>query len=113
MPFAVRLSSDAVRDLEDICDYAAQVDGRSRAQQVLTRIEDAVAALSEFPDRGSFPDELLEFGIRRYREVFFKPWRIVYRVGDDSVFVLLIADGRRDMRTMLLRRLLRADAPAP
>ena len=113
MPFAVRLTNDAVRDLEDVCDYVARVDGRSRAQYVLTRIEEAVAALSEFPERGSFPDELLEFGIRRYREVFFKPYRIVYRVEEDSVFVLLIADGRRDMRTLLLRRLLRADASAP
>ncbi len=113
MPFAVRLSHDAVRDLEDICDYVARADGRSRAQHVLTRIEEAVAALSEFPDRGSFPRELLDFGIRQYREVLFKPYRVVYRVVDDRVHVLLIADGRRNMRTLLLRRLLRADASAP
>lgn len=113
MPFAVRLSSDAVRDLEDICDYVARADGPGRAQYVLSRVEETVAALSEFPERGSFPDELLELGIRHYREVFFKPYRVVYRVREDSVFVLLIADGRRDMRTMLLRRLLRADASAP
>lgn len=113
MPSAVRLSNDAVRDLEDICDYVAQVDGRGRAQHVLTCIEEAVTALSEFPDRGSFPRELLDLGIRQYGEVFFRPYRIVYRVVDESVHVLLIADGRRNMRTLLLRRLLRADASAP
>ena len=41
-----------------------------------------------------------------YREVFFKPFRIIYRVSDAKVFVLLVADGRRDMRALLQRRLL-------
>lgn len=111
MPFVVHLSDDAVRDLEDICDYVAHLDGPHRAQHVLTRIEEAVASLWAFPERGRFPSELLELGIRRYREVFFKPYRIVYRVTGDGATVLLIADGRRDMRTLLLRRLLRGDVP--
>ena len=113
MAFAVRLSDDAVRDLEDICDTVAARDGSERAQHVLTRIEEAVEALTRFPARGSFPGELEELGIRRYREVFFKPYRIVYRAAADSVYVLLIADGRRDLRALLLRRLLRADASLP
>ncbi len=46
--------------------------------------------------------------MREYREVFFKPWRIIYRVVGGDVHVLVIADGRRDMRTLLERRLLQA-----
>jgi toxin ParE1/3/4 len=45
-------------------------------------------------------------GIRDYREVFFKPYRVIYRVMGDTVYVLLIVDGRRDMQTLLQRRLL-------
>ena len=111
MAFAVGLSDDAVQDLEDICDYVTGRDGPDRAQRVLTRIEEAVEALASFPARGGFPGELEELGIRQYREVFCKPYRIVYRVADDRVYVLLMADGRRDMRALLLRRLLHADAP--
>ena len=40
--------------------------------------------------------------------MFFKPYRIIYRVMGDGVYVLVIADGRRDMRALLQRRLLRA-----
>jgi len=47
-------------------------------------------------------------GIHEYREVFFKPYRIVYRVCADTVYIHLIADGRRDMQTLLERRLLLA-----
>jgi toxin ParE1/3/4 len=38
----------------------------------------------------------------------FKPWRVVYRVIGDRVVVYLIVDGRRDMQTVLARRLLGA-----
>ena len=41
----------------------------------------------------------------KYREIFFKPYRIIYRVMEDNVYVLVIADGRRDMQTLLQRRL--------
>ena len=46
--------------------------------------------------------------VSRYREIFFKPYRIIYRVMGDNVYVLVIADGRRDMQALLLRRLLQA-----
>jgi len=64
--------------------------------------------LSEFPERGAYPKELLALGVREYREIFFKPYRIIYRVLDKNVYVLLIADGRRDMQSLLQRRLLDA-----
>ncbi|MDE0103485.1 MAG: type II toxin-antitoxin system RelE/ParE family toxin [Bryobacterales bacterium] len=51
---------------------------------------------------------MLTIGIREYREVFVKPYRIIYRVTAETVYVLLIADGRRDMQSLLLRRLLQA-----
>ena len=107
MPFAVQLTDDAARDLEEIFDYFSRQDAPGRAEHVLERIEKAFQALSALPERGSYPRELLELGIREYREVFFKPYRIIYRVMGDRVYVLVIADGRRDMRALLQRRLLR------
>ena len=104
----VHLTDDAARDLEEICDYIARYDSPGRAEHVLERIEGSFNRLSEHPRRGSYPKELLDIGIREYREVFFKPYRIIYRVAGTNVYVLLIADGRRDMRSLLERRLLRA-----
>ena len=107
MPFVVQLTDDAARDLEEIFDYLSRQDAPGRAEHVLERIEKVFQALSAFPARGSYPRELLELGIREYREVFLKPYRIIYRVMGDRVYVLVIADGRRDMRALLQRRLLR------
>jgi len=106
MPYDVFLTADAVRDLEDLYQYIAHHDTPSKAQYVLARIEKIFTSLSETPDRGVYPKELSVLGIREYREIFFKPYRLIYRVIDDKVYVLLIADGRRDMQWLLQRRLL-------
>ncbi len=108
MPFAVFLTNDAARDLEEIYDYIALHDAVQRADYVLGQIERVFSRLSKFPERGAHPKELLGLGILEYREIFFKPYRIIYRVIDGNVYVLLIADGRRDMQTLLQRRLLDA-----
>jgi toxin ParE1/3/4 len=106
MPFTVRLTSDAGRDLRDIVDYIAANQDASAARHVLDRIEQILSTLGESPERGAYPKELLALGIREYREIFFKPYRVVYAIQEGDVFVLLIADGRRDFRTLLSRRLL-------
>lgn len=108
MPFAVLLTNDAARDLEELYDYIVLHDAPQKADYVLAQIEKAFSLLSQFPEQGSYPKELLALGIREYREVFFKPYRIIYRVMDKNVYVFLIADGRRDMQSLLQRRLLDA-----
>ena len=108
MPFAVLLTNDAARDLEELYDYIALHDAPQKADYVLEQVEKAFSTLSEFPERGAYPKELVLLGIREYREIFFKPYRIIYRVIDKNIYVLLIVDGRRDMQTLLQRRLLDA-----
>lgn len=106
MPFRVLLNDSAALDLEEIFDYIATHDALERASHVLDRIEETVLSLSELPERGAYPKELLAVGIRQYREVFSKPYRIVYQVLGETVYIMLITDGRRDMQALLQRRLL-------
>ena len=108
MPFAVFLTNDAARDLDELYDYIAVNDAPRKAGYVLAQIGKAFSKLSEFPERGVYNKELQVIGIREYREIFFKPYRIIYRVMDKNGYVLLIVDGRRDMQALLLRRLLKA-----
>ena len=106
MSHDVFLTRDAVRDLEEIDEYLAASDSEAKADYVLDKIEVVLQGLSESPERGSRPRELLALGIGEYRQVFFKPYRIVYTIRREDVYVLLIADGRRDMESLLQRRLL-------
>ena len=106
MSFEVLLTAGARRDLQEIVDFIAENDSPESADRVLARLEEAIAGLSELPERGSHPKELLELGIREYRQVFYKPYRLIYRVSGKIVHVFLIVDGRRDMQSLLERRLL-------
>ena len=75
---------------------------------VLDQLEAVTAKLATFPARGVPlpPPELAALGIREYRQVFFKPCRLIYRIFGHRVVVMVIADGRRDMTALLAERLL-------
>jgi toxin ParE1/3/4 len=104
----VLLTEDAERDLEELYAWLSEHDSVASADHVLDRLLQAAEGLAEFPERGTLPRELAALGIREYRQVFFKPYRVIYRVFDSRVVIYLVADGRRDMQTLLARRLLSA-----
>ncbi len=106
--FEVLLTEGAAQDLEAIHDYISEFDCVANANYVLDKLTDVVQSLSKSPERGSYPKELVGLGIKEYRQTFFKPYRVIYRVTGSQVIVYLIADGRRGMQTVLSRRLLGA-----
>ncbi|MCE7966884.1 MAG: type II toxin-antitoxin system RelE/ParE family toxin [Nitrospira sp. NTP2] len=95
--YEVLLTQGAEQDLESICDYIAEFDCVANANDVLDRLMVVVEGLAQFPERGSYPKELMALGIKEYRQTALKPYR-----------VYLIIDGRRDMQSLLARRLLGA-----
>ena len=108
MSYQVFLTDDAAHDLDALYNHIESHDTPEKAEYVLDKIEDAFSSLSENPERGAYPNELLAIGLREYRETYFKPYYIIYRVMTDNVYVMVIADGRRDMQALLQRRLLQA-----
>ena len=110
MPFlfiAPTLSSITAR-----CDAVSHAAGRLRrilhqAIRHMVGLGRRIDGLANFPERGSSVKELLLLGTKDFRQVSFKPYRIVYRVIESTVYALVVADGRRDMQALLMRRLLR------
>jgi len=102
----VLLTEGAEQDLEALYNYIAEFDCIANADYVLDQLMETVDRLSRHPDRGSYPKELITLGIKEYRQASFKPYRMIYRVIGQQVIVYLIADGRRDMQSVLARRLL-------
>lgn len=106
--FEVLLTEGAEQDLESLHDYISEYDSVPIANHVLDELMKVMKSLSKFPERGSYPKELVSLGIKEYRQIFFKPYRVIYRVSGSQVIIYLIADGRRDMQSVLARRLLGA-----
>lgn len=104
--FQVLLTRGAEQDLEAIYDYIAEFDSVANANHVLDELMKLAQSLSHSPKRGSYPKELTSLGIKEYRQTSFKPYRVIYRIMGKQVLIYLIADGRRDMQSVLARRLL-------
>lgn len=103
--FGVMLTRGAEEDLETIHAYLAE-NRPADAVTLLDEFESAIETLEQFPSRGAIPRELETLGIRDFRQILLGPYRIVYRIDTNTVFILVIADGRRDMQALLERRLL-------
>lgn len=106
--YEVLLSHGAERDLESIHDYIAEYDCLANANKVLDQLMQVAVELAQFPERGSYPKALLALGIKEFRQAAFKPYRVIYRIVETRVVINLIVDGRRDMQSLLARRLLGA-----
>ena len=106
MPYCIQFTNHAINDLEGIYDYIYLNDGPGKTDHVINKIESIINKLVEYPNRGVYPIELKEVGIKDFREVFFKPYRIIYKILKDTVYVMMITDGRRDIQSLLQRRLL-------
>jgi toxin ParE1/3/4 len=105
MTYPVRFTRSASLDLEQIFDWIAEHDAPSKANYVLNRVNEVLASIAALPNRGSRPTELPAGTEGRYRQLYFKPYRILYEIADTEIIVHLIADGRRDLQSLLLRRL--------
>ncbi len=97
--------SDTARsDLEEIIRYIAE-DSVDKALSILDRLEAKAASLSTQSARGRIVPELASLDVSQYRELIDAPWRIIYRIESDRVFVLALLDSRRDLTSILLQRL--------
>jgi len=107
MKYAVHLVEDAEKDLFDIYRYVALNDSPEKAEKLLDYLEQTILKLETFPERAHYPPELERIGVREYREVFYKPYRIVYQIMKSEVFIHCVLDGRRDLQDLLQNRVLR------
>lgn len=105
--YEVIIVDEAEQDLAQIVQYIAHRDSEDRANQVLARLLEVCESLAQNPERGHFLHELLPLGIKDFREIHFKPYRIIYEILGRQALVQLIVDGRRSLQSLLEQRLLR------
>jgi len=102
--YQVLWSNIAENDLKSIIEYIAD-DNPSNAIEIFKNIQKKAASLYNFPERGRIVPELRDQGILSYRELVIPPWRILYRISENNVYVLSVLDSRRNIEDILLKRL--------
>lgn len=103
--FAVRTTPLAEDDLEAIHGYVSDHGSPTIADALLDRLVERLRSLEQFPNRGALVTELngLE---RHFRQIPLNPYRCIYTIADDTVLVVAVLDGRRNVRSVLEQRLL-------
>jgi toxin ParE1/3/4 len=107
MKFNVYIISDAEEDLLDIYRYVSISDSIEKAELLFLKIKETCLSLAELPNRGHIPPELDRIGVVEYREIHFKPYRIIYQVIELKVHIHCILDGRRELQELLEKRIIR------
>jgi toxin ParE1/3/4 len=107
MSFEVFFVADAEQDIMDIYKYIFFSDSKEKAEYVFNKIEETCKSLFFLPERGHIPAELERIGVMNYKEIHFKPYRIIYEIINKKVFIHCVLDGRRNLQQILEHRLLR------
>lgn len=107
MSFKIIILESAERDLKELRGYIVKNFSQEIWQTTFDRIKDTIRNLKAFPYAGSIPEEFEKINLSQYRQVISGMNRIIYEVRQDSVYIHLITDTRRDLTALLTRRLLR------
>ena len=97
---------DAETDLLEVFEYILR-DRPRAALKVLTAIRRRCEMLRLNPERNRIVPEFQAIGIVNYREIVFKPYRIIYKLTPAASYVIAVVDSRRDLGAFLFERLMR------
>ena len=89
-----KLSSIAVRHLQEIIDSHLEYCGEQSAMKLSHQIDEKLRTLTRFPESGA-PEELLKGKVILYRsKLINKRYKMIYHIGEDAILV----DAFWDMR---------------
>jgi len=103
----VVILASAEADLAALRSYIVKNFSATTWQATYTKLKLAIRNLASFPQLGGIPDELATLNLTQYRQILSGKNRIIYEVRQDAVYVHLIVDARRDLKEVLMQRLLR------
>ncbi|MGF6782500.1 type II toxin-antitoxin system RelE/ParE family toxin [Paraburkholderia sp. GAS334] len=99
---------EAQEDTKDLRRYILKSFGAETWEQTSAELTVTFSNIRQFPQSGYVPAELADFGGLNFREALSGQNRVIYEVRDDTIYIHVVTDTRRDLRTLLQKRLLRS-----
>lgn len=103
--YSVYWTQSAQSNLKEIIEYIS-LDSESQAKKIFQKIKKRSLELEQMPLRGRIVPEFREFNINKFRELVFSPWRMIYSIEKNKVFVVALFDARRDTEELLYQKLM-------
>ncbi len=102
--FEVIWTKNAQFDLVSIIEYI-KIDNVNIAKKIFFEIKKECENLYYFPQKKRVVPELQQIGILKYREIIHERWRIIFKIDNTKVYILLVVDSRRNLEDILFQRL--------
>ena len=99
--------ASAEYDLKELRSYFIKNFSHDTWQKTYGKLKESIRNLASFPYLGSIPEELETLNLSQYRQILSSMNRIIYETRQDTVYIHIIVDSRRDMKSFLMRRLVR------
>jgi len=103
--YFVKWTAPAREDLNEIIDYISKTNIQY-AIKVLDNIENDVKKLDRFPERYRIVPELEKYGYFIYREIIVEYWKVIYKIENNFVYIMLVIDYRRNLEDLLLKKMI-------
>ena len=103
--YNIKWTSPAKDDLDEIIEYISKTN-LAYAVKTMDKIYEQVKKLDMFPERCRIVPELEKYGYLIYRELNIEYWKIIIKIENDFVYVMMVIDERRNLEDILLKKIL-------
>ncbi|WP_077044168.1 type II toxin-antitoxin system RelE/ParE family toxin [Pseudomonas sp. KK4] len=108
MSLKVVILQSAESDLKELRAYLIKEFSNQTWQTTYASLKKAIRHLAMQPYSGSIPEEIEKLNLSQYRQVLSGMNRVIYEVREKTVFVHIIADTRKNLPALLMKRLLQS-----
>jgi toxin ParE1/3/4 len=106
MKYKIIWSKDAGEEFIEIISWYKYTVGKSVAEKIYSKINSQIKKLKDMPGIGKQVQLLKDIGINDYRQIVQDHWIIYYKVEGQSVYIISVIDGRRNLEEILYKKII-------
>lgn len=106
MNYQIVILESAEQDLIELHQYISKNFSIAVWKDTYGKLKKAIRRLKKFPFSGSIPEEASHLGFSQFRQLISGMNRVIYEVRLKVIYIHIIADTRREMSSLLMKRLL-------
>lgn len=106
MKLKIVILQSAETDLKELRTYLIERFSFQTWQSTYASLKTAIRHLETLPYVGSIPEEIERLNLGQYRQILSGMNRIIYEVRGQTIYIHIIADNRKSLPALLMKRLL-------
>lgn len=106
MKYQIIFIEEAAIDLKELKSYIIRNFSKDNWRMTYSKIKSVLDNLKKNPFTGHIVSEIEDVNLIQYRQIISEMNRIIYEIRQYTVYIHIIVDTRRDMASLLNKRLL-------